>query len=177
MFFSSTLATLDADLALEATFASRLPDLLLRPFFQPQDTMNRHAAYLDDVANALEAPLKDYAAAADRASLVAWQMTQAAYPPRSLYNVGGSVALAAGVGDLGAYAYRVGDIEGMRRAALTVVLLRDSATPASQIPEALAASPLRNPYDDQPLRWDAGERAIIFVGLEPGDRGEHRYYY
>ena len=71
---------------------------------------------------------------------------------------------------------RVGVIEGMRRrGALAAVMRRQYATP--QLAEALAASPLRNPYDEQPLRWDAEEQAVVFVGLEPGQRGEHRFYY
>ena len=117
IFFSSAPVMLDEDFALEETFVSRLSDRLLRPLFQPQDTLNRHATYLAELADALDAPLADYKAAADRASLVAWQLTQKAYPPRSLYNLAGSLALAAGVGDYGAYLYRVGDIEGMRRGA------------------------------------------------------------
>jgi hypothetical protein len=27
------------------------------------------------------------------------------------------------------------------------------------------------------LQWDSSEQAVIFVGLEPGERGEHRFYY
>ena len=177
IFFSKVPVMLGSDVALGETFASRLSDRLLRPLFQPQDTLNRHATYLGELADALDAPLPDCAAAGDRASLLGWQRTQEGLPPRSVYNVVGSTAMAAGAGDYGAYAYRVCDIEGMRRGALSAVLLRDGATSAADAPEALAASPLRNPYDDEPLRWDADERAVIFVGLEPGERGEHRYYY
>ncbi|HEY3516490.1 MAG TPA: hypothetical protein VGL98_05535 [Gammaproteobacteria bacterium] len=179
IFFSSSPVMLDADLdfPLEETSASRTSDRLLRPLFKPQDTLNRHATFLRELADALDAPLADYDAATDRASLVAWQLTQKAYPPRSLYNIVGSLALAPGGGDYGAYAYRVGDIEGMRRAALATALLRDSAASGSDPEKALAASPLRNPYDDEPLRWDADEKAVVFVGLEPGERGEHRFYY
>jgi len=25
--------------------------------------------------------------------------------------------------------------------------------------------------------WDAEVQAIVFVGLEPGERGEHRFFY
>ena len=64
----------------------------------------------------------------------------------------------------------------MRRGALAIALLRDT-TPASNPDVVLAASPLRNPYDDQALRWDAEQQAVVFVGLEPGERGEHRFYY
>jgi hypothetical protein len=44
------------------------------------------------------------------------------------------------------------------------------------IPAALAASALRNPYDGEPFTWDAGEKAVVFRGLEPGERGEHRIH-
>ena len=175
-FFSSAPLTLDAEFAArEETLANRISDRLLHPLFQPQDTLNRQATYLDNLADALDAPLTDYEGAADRASLVAWQMTEEAYPRLSLYNLAGSLALAAGIGDYGAYAYRVGDIEGMRRGALAAVLMRESATLKPD--ETLTARPLLNPYDDQPLRWDPQEQAVVFVGLEPGERGEHRFYY
>jgi hypothetical protein len=165
-----------ADLGEGQTFVARTSNQLMRPFFQEQDTLNRHATYLDELAETLDAPLIGYASAADRASQLASQTANEAFPPHSLYNLVGSLMMADPA-DYSSYARRVADLEGVRRAALAVVTLRDAATSESDLGVALAASPLRNPYDDQPLRWDAEEQAVVFIGLEPGERGEHRFYY
>ena len=58
-----------------------------------------------------------------------------------------------------------------------VVALRDAAIPESERAAALAFSPWRNPYDDRPLRWDESDAAVVFGGLELGERGEYRFHY
>jgi hypothetical protein len=176
IFFSSMPALTYADLGEGETFVARTSDQLMRPFFQEQDTLNRHATYLNELAETLDAPLVVYESAADRASQLASRTANEAFQPHSLYNLVGSLMMADPA-DYSSYARRVADLEGVRRAALAVVTLRDAATPGSDLGAALTASPLRNPYDNQPLRWDAQDRAVVFVGLEPGERGEHRFYY
>jgi hypothetical protein len=149
---------------------------MTRRLVQPQATLNRQSAYLSAVIDILDAPLLGFSAVADEASSLAHRTGEGTFPPRSLYNVLGRLLLA-GPPDYAPYARRVADVEGIRRAALATVTLRDEEIPASEMPAALAASPLRNPYDGQPLRWEAEEEAVVFVGLEPGERGEHRFYY
>ena len=154
------------------TLAADLSERLLQPFFQQQATLNRHAAYLDELADILDAPLEGYANVADLGTELATRTADEAFASPSLYNLVGSFMLSSQA-DYAPYARRVADLEGIRRAALATVMLRDAETATAE----LAASPLRNPYDDQPLRWDAEDRAIVFLGLEPGERGEHRFYY
>jgi hypothetical protein len=163
IFFSNVLA--------------RPPDFgaLGRPFFQRQATLNEYASYVTRLDETIDAPLLGYAGVADEASELTQQTARDASPPRSLYNIAGTLLIASSPPDYVPYAARVADIEGMRRGALAVVLMRENATP--QPDETLTARPLLNPYDDQPLRWDAEEQAVVFVGLEPGERGEHRFYY
>jgi hypothetical protein len=165
---------LGADVASDESLATLTSDRLTRTLFQPQDTLNRQSAYLAAVIDTLDAPLLGFASVADGASDLAYRTAEKALPPRSLYNVVGAVMLA-GPANYAGYARRLADVEGMRRAALAVVTLRDEQP--LDMAAALAASPLRNPYDDQPLRWDARDQAVVFVGLEPGERGEHRFYY
>jgi hypothetical protein len=172
-FSGAVLNLLEADWADGDAMAS----LLLRPLIQEQDTLNRHAAYLSRLADTLEAPLESYSRLADEASDLAQRTSSDAFPPRSLYNVVGALALAAGPADYSSYARRVADIEGVRRAASVTLGLRAQQLETAEVARALAASPLRNPYDDQPLLWDETEQAVVFVGLEPGERGEHRFYY
>ena len=59
------------------------------------------------------------------------------------------------------YPKRVGDVEGVRRAALAVVTVRAAHVAAHDVPASLATSPLRNPYNDRPFEWD-GE-AVVFT--------------
>jgi hypothetical protein len=177
VFFSGSVQSLvSSDLRAEGDSAlTRIDDRLLLPLLQEQDTLNRHAAYLGKLADTLEAPLLGYAAAAEAAATFTEKTAADALPPRSLYNVFGAVALGAVPPDYSSYARRVADVEGIRRAALAV--LRGRQGPIADIQATLAATSLRNPYDDEPLRWDANENAVVFVGLEPGERGEHRLYY
>jgi hypothetical protein len=149
-------------------------DRVSRALFQPQDTLNRQSAYLTALIETLDAPLLGFANAADDASRLAQRMAEESFPS-SLYNLTGAVLLAAGPADYADYARRAADVEGMRRAALAVVTLRREQP--ADVAAALAASTLRNPYDDEPLRWDENDQAVVFVGLEPGERGEHRFYY
>jgi hypothetical protein len=87
-----------------------------------------------------------------------------------VYLMGFSAAIAS-------YACRVADIEGIRRAALTAVRLRAAHVEPSDVAAALATSELRNAYDDSPFFWDEKSNAIVFQGLEAGERGAHRIYY
>lgn len=175
IFLSGALPDIvDADFANDESLATLNSDRFTRTLFQPQDTLNRQSAYLAAVIDTLDAPLLGFASVADGASDLAYRTAEEALPPRSLYNVVGALLLA-GPANYADYARRLADVEGMRRAALTVVTLRDEQP--TDIAAALAASPLRNPYDNAPLRWDETDQAVVFVGLEPGERGEHRFYY
>jgi hypothetical protein len=165
-----------ADFADERSFATRASSRLTRALFQPQDTLNRRAVYLTALMETLDAPLLGFGARADDASSLAHRTADEAVPLRSLYNITGRALLAEPF-NYASYARRVADVEGIRRAALATATFRDEAIPAAALAAALAARPLRNPYDDQPLRWDESDQAVVFVGLEPGERGEHRFYY
>ena len=120
-----------------------------------------------------DVPLEQYEAAANRVTMLSEPVEE----PFSVYNLTGR-PFSRMTGDFGTYVRRVGDIEGVRRAALLTVNLRDSNTPVSSVPAALAASPLRNPYDGQAFVWDETRGAIVFQGLEEDvERREHRLLY
>jgi hypothetical protein len=55
--------------------------------------------------------------------------------------------------------------------------LRTSKVPLSEISMAIDASDLNNPFTATPFVWDEDSQAIVFVGLEPEDRGTHLIYY
>lgn len=179
LFSSGTIRDLGRELAVTPPAEDSTMGTLLAnfagPFFQPQDTINQLADYYSRTIDLLEGvPLSGYEAGANRLSDLAAAVARESYPPRSLYNIPGRMMVGYGV-DYGSYVRRVGDIEGVRRAALAAIDLRAAKVMPEDIPAALAASPLRNPYNGEPFMWDASEGAVVFRGLEPGERGEHRF--
>jgi hypothetical protein len=65
----------------------------------------------------------------------------------------------------------------MRRAALLATELRSQSVMQTELTARLHAASLRNPYDDRPFQWSEEEQAIVFVGLEKGERGRQAYVY
>jgi hypothetical protein len=133
--------------------------------------------HLWSVSEILDAPLERYEAATDQVAALTKQVANRAVSPPSAYNLTGALLTAGDFLNYGSYARRSADVEGIRRAALVAVELRENNVSPSDAAAAVRASPLRNPYDEQPLLWDETEHAVIFRGLEQGDRGLHRLYY
>ena len=48
---------------------------------------------------------------------------------------------------------------------------------AKDVSAALSNADQRDPYTDLPFAWDDKLGAIVFRGLQTGERGEHRIYY
>jgi len=119
----------------------------------------------------LEAPLQRHPAAPAEVSRDAHRD----WRPRSPYNLVGQVLVFVARIDYSTYAARVGDIEGVRRAALAAVTLRSANVPKTAVAEHLARLDLRNPYDDRPFEWTG--TAVQFHGLEPAPRGLHQLDY
>jgi hypothetical protein len=179
VFGSGTIHDLGQDLAdglpAQDSILATLGAQLHEPFFQPQDTINCLADHSSRTVELLAGvPLSGYEAAANRLTELPAAATGESCPPRALYNITGRMIVGYGA-NYGSYFRRVGDIEGVRRAALAAIELRAANVPPGDIPAALAISPLRNPYDGEPFGWDAADGAVVFRGLEPGERGEHRF--
>lgn len=158
------------------SLTDRLVAWLSRPFFQPQDTINLYAEQYALAAQMIDGvPLAEYEEATSQVTEQSASAARAAWPPSSLYNITGRIMIGYGP-DFGSYARRVGDLEGVRLAALAAVSLHEESVPPENIPAVLARSEFRNPYNDRPFVWDAADGAIVFRGLEPGERGEHRIH-
>jgi hypothetical protein len=155
----------------------RVFSVLARPFYQPQDSINRYAEVYSHFGELLDAPLDRYEEARAAAEQFAARTREDAWPPGSLYNLLGSWILSEATADYSKYGARIADIEGVRRAALAAVTLRTEKVDAAGVARALEASDLRNPYHGQPFVWSAKESAIQFIGLAPGERGVHLLYY
>jgi hypothetical protein len=176
LYVSSGLSSAESDyLSSTESWVDRVPTRVIAPLYQPQDTINRVAEHYWALSQEFEAPLAEYPAALERASALTVAVADNAFA-RAFYNPLGNVILSE-ASDFTQYAARVADIEGVRRAALAAATLRAAFTAPADVPAALAASDLRSPYDDGPLVWDSTAQAIVFDGLETGDRGEHRIYY
>jgi hypothetical protein len=160
----------------EGPVLDRLFTLLGGPFFQPQDTINLYAEQYARAAQMIEGvPLAEYEDATRRMTELSASATRDAWPPRSLYNIPGQLMVGYGP-DFGSYARRVGDLEGVRLAALAAVSLHEKSVAPEDITATLARSDFRNPYSNRPFVWDPADGAIVFRGLEAGERGEHRIH-
>jgi hypothetical protein len=176
LFVAGVLRVFERESVLSSgSWLDRVRAPLLEWAYQPQDTINRFADHYWALSETFEVPLEDYPAALARASDLTRATADSAFS-RPLYNLGGGVHLAE-ISDFNDYAARAADIEGVRRAALAAVTLRDAGVAVTDVAASLGTSELRNPYDGSPLGWDATDEVIVFRGLEPYARGEHRLYY
>jgi hypothetical protein len=179
LFMSTSLRNLDVglDALRDDSILSSVERRLMMPLYRPQDSMNKGAAYILQVADLLAVPLDRYGEAVNQTAELAERTRREAWPPRSAYNIVGQLLIGMGPADFGPYARRVGDLEGVRRAAVLAVTLRAAKVAMPDVPAALSANSLREPYRNHPFEWDEKERAIIFRGLEIGERSVHRVYY
>jgi len=152
---------------------------LIRPLYQKQDTLNHYAQHYLTAAHAFEVPLHDYPSAAAGVRNDAQNMSSELFPFGGIYNLPGGwlVAMTLLSTDISSFAVRVGDVEGLRRAALTTATLRASGVEAKDVSAALRKSEGRDPYTNQPFVWDDATHSIVFRGLQSDERGEHRIYY
>lgn len=179
MFLSQMLRTMDTsnlDTDEDGSAGERMLAWLEQPMFEVQDTTNRFADHYWQVAQMLDAPLERYEETLRRVDHWTEQTAKNASAARALYNRRG-IRVLSDVGSLSGYAARVGDIEGVRRSALLAATLRAAGIEAKDMPVTVANAELRDPYTDRPFGWDATDRALVFRGLEPHERGEHRIYY
>jgi hypothetical protein len=120
-------------------------------------TLGQIADYYLSAAEAFQAPLSEYEAAAAKLAK--------RYPSSKM----GS--------DIGQYALRIGSAEGMRRAALLTARLRSHSVSVTELENRLGESPLRNPYNGQPFVWEAADQAIVYTGPEHRKFARQAYLY
>lgn len=140
-----------------------------RVFFQFQATVNlmaeQHAALLRHI----DRPLDEYPHALASMDQIYNQESQLGYFFKPA-NAVGRILVAVAAPAYGDYFVRVSDIEGQRRALVLVHQLRQQQIPLDQVAEAIAASDIRNPYTGDAFEWDAELQAVVFTGLQRGDR-------
>lgn len=151
---------------------------IYRPLFQPQDTSNKLAAMLAGAARELDVPVSRYPQVLRRMRAQTNHAPEELGGFAALYNlIGSMITSVPDAYTYGQYAARVADVEGVRRAAVVATTLRSRGVAADDVPAQLTASELRNPYTNAPFAWDLKEKAIVFTGLEAGERGRHDFRY
>lgn len=141
-------------------------DRLSRPLLQEQATINLAADRMVRLGELSELPYVQLGPALEG-------LTEEPPPGLRFYNpVGAVLDSLAGPAYTG-YMARVSDLEGQRRAALLAATLRADGTGAEDAAIAVQEASLRNPYDETALEWDAASGAVVFNGLEEGERGRH----
>lgn len=179
MFMSAALRNTDVDRVFlhQDSVVARVMSGSTAPLYQPQDSINRNAEYISRIEEILSVPIERYEDSVNRTAEFSELTRKEALPPRTAYNIVGQVLIGLGAYDFGTYARRVADLEGVRRAALVAVTFRAARVGMSEVAVELAAAPLRNPYNNRPFEWDGKNHAILFRGLELGERGERRIQY
>lgn len=159
-----------------AIWKARLSWALQAPLWQAQDASNRIAASYLEIGGLLDTDCADMAPAIARAR-TAQGRAEAAVPWYHPYNLPFNMLTHAGTGDYGDYGARLADMEAMRRALLVTVEMRGRQVPPAMLPQTLAASPLRNPFNDEPFLWEPGSGTLTFRGLSEDKQGWHHYPY
>ncbi len=168
--------TMDAFLD-EESAAQRLLWRMFAPMLQPQETSNKYAELIAAIAETLRVPIEQFPEAVERAMALEQNAAEAAMPPARMYNIVGDTLFAISIPEYTSYAVRVGDLEGVRRGALLATQLRSRRIAPEGVSGHLEGDAVRDPYSGKPFAWDDGARAIVFSGLEPGERGRHVLLY
>ncbi|MES3022121.1 MAG: hypothetical protein V4857_11120 [Pseudomonadota bacterium] len=179
-FFQNSLRRSDSPEAMREyniNLGGKMASGVMKPLLQIQDTSNRYAELLVSVEDTLRVPYAQLPQAMVRAKGLTDAIGKGGAMPDRMYNFIGDVLLKVGVSDLGNYAVRVPDLEGLRRLVVLGISLRARGVPADQMRAQLDAANERNPYDGQPFQWNEKTGAIEFVGLAQGDRGRHAMIY
>jgi hypothetical protein len=155
----------------------KLTARLLAPLFQLQDTNNRRAEVFIRAAERMSVPLEELPVGVEQAQAIFDQHGAGKGAFTRLYNPVGDLVLAVATIGFTPYGARVADVEGSRRAAVLAADLRSRRVDVQKMTAELAASDIRAPYDGKPFQWDVGEQAIVFVGLEQGERGRRAFKY
>lgn len=150
---------------------------LIAPLIQPQDLSNKLAHKFLVLVNMLDVDYKAYPEAVDRVREFESNRTGSIDLFGVAYNLIGNIVLESGDSDYTSYAVRIADLEGVRRAALLTAHLQSQNDSAVNAKRLQNSPDFHNPYTALPFELDTELKTITFQGLEPGERGLHRFYY
>lgn len=159
---------------------SGLPAPLFKFLLQPQDSSNKFAEQLTTSNAALQASYTQYPAVVEQAqhiSDITNSESQFIFFTKHVYNPVGAFLLTLDSEDPIWQAVRVSDLEGLRRVTVLTTELRSQGIASGQLAQKLNDAAARNPYTNQPFIWDDSAKAVVFTGLEKGERGHHALFY
>lgn len=149
---------------------------LFIPFLKSQNTLNRHAEILRTTLAKFDKPLNYYPNIVARRDSNA-QLSGYGQYILDPYNIPGRLMMDLHHGIYDNYFLRVSDLEGMRRVLMLITQMRNAKIFPEDAESFIAQSSIRNPYTDEPFEWDDAAEALVFTGLEPGERGRHMFAY
>ncbi|MEM1262850.1 MAG: hypothetical protein AAGH76_10675 [Pseudomonadota bacterium] len=148
--------------------------VVLKPFWQTQDSINGYATLMLDLAHLFYVPYNEI----PKAVALAKEKQESTFRSFSrLYNFTGDLVLGNSIADFSSYAVRVSDLEGIRRAALLASTIRSNGDSNRDVGQYVLTSELVDPYSDEPFEWLADTGLIVFHGLEPNERARHEFIY
>ncbi len=146
----------------------------IKPFWQPQDTINLYADQMNTISILFEAPYTELDDVLIRARALDEELNKL---PINTYNIVGKMTASGSYENYAQYAVRVSDVEGVRRAVVLASELRASTANLTEIVTQLETSAIRNPYNGEAFEWDDDLKAVVFTGLESSERGRHAILY
>jgi len=153
----------------------RIETRLARPFLQVQDTLNRDAADISQVRAILDLPYAEMPAAFAHVPEIGRRETGIIAGTYNSLSSALGFATADRVASFANYGARAADLEGVRRAALMTVDLRNLAVPAQLAGAMIPLAAVRDPYTGGPFGWTAEPPTVTFTGLE--HRAAHSFLY
>lgn len=141
-----------------------------------QATQNAHAEHMLQLSNMLDVPPRQLPQALEQADAYIKGLSGIGNL-LSLYNPIGNVLTHVAMPAYSGFFERVHNLEGVRRAAMATVQLREKGVVADQVVSALSQSEFKNPYNGKPFEWNAETNSIIFKGLGSEERSTHSFLY
>ncbi len=153
----------------------RIETHLARPFLQVQDTLNRDAAGISQIQAVLDLPYGEMTAAFARVPEIGRGKTGIIAGTYNFLSLSLGFATPDRAALFANYGARAADLEGVRRAALMTVDLRNLAVTAELAGAMIPLAAVRNPYTGGPFGWTAEPPTVTFTGLER--RPPHSFIY
>jgi hypothetical protein len=143
------------------------------PLFQLQQETNYIADGNMTMAAAFDVPLGRY-----QAAKVSIENSPRQGSTWHLYDLTGDVfRIESAASSMEGYPFRVGSLEGMRRAALLTTQLRSRSVPAQKVADELRSAPLTDPYSNAPFQWNVEHQSVVFTGPEDHRWRSQEYLY
>lgn len=142
--------------------------------FKPRATVNQSFENFSEIAVRSKLPAPEYLKKTGERQATYQNFWDWLPPWHFSYNPIGKVLNTIAVPVYDSYTARVHNLDGFLRLVSLSLAARQQSVRDTDMPAFLArAQPnLRNPYSNDPMSWDAGDRAIYFNGMgeNPGDK-------